>query len=394
MLDSKLERTVLQLDGAQTKISDLERINEELRRTNSDIQRQLVKWQNLETKGDLEVETLRKRRIELEVQVKALETRLEKNTELNTTALEKEQRRVEKFKRGVAEWQAEATRKQTEAEAAQRQLERAQKQVEKLKSELVQRTRVHSSAPRKKGKSSLETSEDEVALAISLDQASSPPSAKSPRDKVKPKFRQAKSRPRAQRVANSEIELIPSGSSDIQELVKVTKAKVASDEVRVVEVEEPVKQRGKRKASSRKEEVITDVETAPPQAKSKKGASTASEARGTGTKSKPGEEIHHRSSVQPRQRHEDDTQVSDTADAAPKKKKRKINLFPTNPESTAFNFAPQVDNGFNIPTILSPVKESDVIPSRSTSGSVMGSIGSMLRNSFAGPRRILKYIVG
>lgn len=105
MLDSKLERTVLQLDGAQTKISDLERINEELRRTNSDIQRQLVKWQNLETKGDLEVETLRKRRIELEVQVKALETRLEKNTELNTTALEKEQRRVEKFKRGVAEWQ-------------------------------------------------------------------------------------------------------------------------------------------------------------------------------------------------------------------------------------------------------------------------------------------------
>jgi chromosome segregation ATPase len=105
MLASKLERTTLQLDGAQTKNSELERINEELKRTNNEIQRQLVKWQNLETKGDLEVETLLKRRLELEGEVKDLETRIEKNTELSTAALEKERRRVEKFKTGVVEWQ-------------------------------------------------------------------------------------------------------------------------------------------------------------------------------------------------------------------------------------------------------------------------------------------------
>lgn len=105
MLASKLERTTLQLDGAQTKNSDLERTNEELKRTNSEIQRQLMKWQNLETKGDMEVETLRKGRIELEVQVKELEERLQKNTKDNTAALEKEQRRVAKFKKGVADWQ-------------------------------------------------------------------------------------------------------------------------------------------------------------------------------------------------------------------------------------------------------------------------------------------------
>jgi chromosome segregation ATPase len=104
-LTSKLERTILQLDGAQTQNADLERANEELKRTNGEIQRQLAKWQNLETKGDQEVETLRKRRIELEVQVKELETRAEKNATLSATALEKEHRRVEKLKRGVAEWQ-------------------------------------------------------------------------------------------------------------------------------------------------------------------------------------------------------------------------------------------------------------------------------------------------
>ena len=105
MLTSKLERTKLQLDGAQTKNSDLKRANEELKRTNSEIQRQLTKWQNLETKGDMEVETLRKRRIELEVEVKELKQRLEKSAKDSAAALEKEKRRLEKTKEGIAGWQ-------------------------------------------------------------------------------------------------------------------------------------------------------------------------------------------------------------------------------------------------------------------------------------------------
>jgi len=168
MLVSKLERTALQLDGAQTKNLDLERTNEELKRTNGEIQRQLVKWQNLETKGDLEVETLRKRRIELEVHVKELEARLDKNTQSGTKALEKEQRRAEKLKKDAVEWQVlhiidvcnkinelimaqeKATRNEAEAEEAQKQFEKAQKQVEKLKAKLeVSRARVRSSSPQK-----------------------------------------------------------------------------------------------------------------------------------------------------------------------------------------------------------------------------------------------------
>jgi hypothetical protein len=118
------------------------------------------------------------------------------------------------------------------------------------------------------------------------------------------------------------------------------KAKVVDD---VIEVEEPPKQRSKRKASSREEEITTDVEVVPSPAKSKKGPSrAASETRGTAVKSKPGREAHRGGSVQPTRRPDEDAQVSDTADTAPKKKKRKINLFPTNAQSTAFNFTPQV----------------------------------------------------
>jgi predicted nucleic acid-binding Zn-ribbon protein len=107
-LTSKLERTTLQLEGAQTKNSDLKRANEDLKRNNSEIQRQLTKWQNLETKGDMEVETLRKRRIELEVEVKELEKRLEKSEKYakdNAAALEKEHRRLEKTQIGITDWQ-------------------------------------------------------------------------------------------------------------------------------------------------------------------------------------------------------------------------------------------------------------------------------------------------
>lgn len=84
---------------------DLERTNEELKRTNADLHRQLEKWQNLETKGDAEVETQRKKRMALELQVKDLEVQLQKTTEEMEIAVQKEKRRVEKLKEGVAEWQ-------------------------------------------------------------------------------------------------------------------------------------------------------------------------------------------------------------------------------------------------------------------------------------------------
>lgn len=104
---SKLERTALQRDGAQTEITELQRLNDEYKRNNSELKRQMDKWQNLETKGGAEVETLRKRRIDLEVQVKELEGRLgdaKKKDDENVRALEKEKKRVEKLKESIDPW--------------------------------------------------------------------------------------------------------------------------------------------------------------------------------------------------------------------------------------------------------------------------------------------------
>jgi len=104
---SKLERTTLQLDGAQSANAELERLNDELKRSDGEIKRQLDKWQSLENKGGAEVEAMRKRRIELEVQVKELENRLggaNKREKENTSALEKERVRVSKLKEILGEW--------------------------------------------------------------------------------------------------------------------------------------------------------------------------------------------------------------------------------------------------------------------------------------------------
>ncbi len=102
---SRLERINLQLEGAQTSRSELEGLHDELKRKNHDLQRQLDKWQRLENKGDVELDALRKRKIELEVEVKELHNRLDKTTDENTKALEKERRRLEHLKKTALEWE-------------------------------------------------------------------------------------------------------------------------------------------------------------------------------------------------------------------------------------------------------------------------------------------------
>lgn len=101
-MSSKLERATLQFEGAQTKCADLEHKNDELKRTNADVHRQLEKWQDLETKGGAEVDVQRKKRMELEVQIKDLETQLEKAKEEKETTGVKDKRKIEKLKATLA----------------------------------------------------------------------------------------------------------------------------------------------------------------------------------------------------------------------------------------------------------------------------------------------------
>ena len=82
-------------------------MNEDLKRTNDELKRQLDKWQNLETKGEVHAEDLRKSRTELEMITKELENKLvesEKKSAEAEKAREKEARRVEKAKAAYVEW--------------------------------------------------------------------------------------------------------------------------------------------------------------------------------------------------------------------------------------------------------------------------------------------------
>lgn len=99
---TKLERTTLQLEGAKTSAKELESKNKELTSANQDLKRQLEQWQTLETKDGAEIEDMRRRRIELEVEVKQLQDRvkeLEKTVREKEKALDKELKRVDKLRK-------------------------------------------------------------------------------------------------------------------------------------------------------------------------------------------------------------------------------------------------------------------------------------------------------
>jgi predicted nucleic acid-binding Zn-ribbon protein len=61
------------------QIENLQTHNSSLSTRNGELQHQVDKWQSLEGKGEKEAESLRKRRIELEVRVKELEVNLKES---------------------------------------------------------------------------------------------------------------------------------------------------------------------------------------------------------------------------------------------------------------------------------------------------------------------------
>ena len=101
-LDSKLQRAELQLQGAQTKISDFERLNDELRRSNADLTHQLERWQTLDTKGGEAAEKEHQKRVALEFELQELRETHESHLEEHTNLVEKLKNRCEKVKEKAA----------------------------------------------------------------------------------------------------------------------------------------------------------------------------------------------------------------------------------------------------------------------------------------------------
>lgn len=147
----------LQLEGASTKNTDLERTNDELKRTNIQLQRQIEDWQSLEKREGDEVDTERKQRVSLGVELEKCRSEVEKLT----ASLEKERGKVKTWKDAVNQWKVglsfglevlfistnacQDAHKEREAELqdSQKMVSRLEKQVEKLKTDLEsERSRV------------------------------------------------------------------------------------------------------------------------------------------------------------------------------------------------------------------------------------------------------------
>ena len=104
-MDAKLERLKLKYEGEVTKKNDFERSNDELKRTITDLTRQLDEWQSLEKKEGNEAELQRKQRVTTETELKRLKDQYDKEKKAYdkqvgklTAASEKLQEEVEELK--------------------------------------------------------------------------------------------------------------------------------------------------------------------------------------------------------------------------------------------------------------------------------------------------------
>jgi len=112
------------------------------------------------------------------------------------------------------------------------------------------------------------------------------------------------------------------------------------------------RKKGKRKATSDDDD---DIQVMEPPKRPKTGRAGSETAR---TRTKPS----RAGSKQPAREEKD----SGGPDVAQKNvKKRKINIFPTGNDVIQFSFGDNLNDGLNIPTTLSPVKEDELVPNRS-----------------------------
>lgn len=100
---TQLERSKLRLETLQASHSELEGKYTDLQRANADLHRQLEKWSNLEAQDDTEMEINRKRKVELEIEVRTLQARLEDAEKVVQQKEDKVKARIERYREKIAE---------------------------------------------------------------------------------------------------------------------------------------------------------------------------------------------------------------------------------------------------------------------------------------------------
>ncbi|GJE88583.1 hypothetical protein PsYK624_046660 [Phanerochaete sordida] len=421
-----LERTTLQVEGLKSSLAELQEKYSEMQAKNKDLLRQLEKWRNMENREGEELETIRKRKIELDIQVKDYEQRLAEAEEAQTQLKAKYQTRIQQYKaslddhaRALDEANKELDERDTDVEELQRKLAEAEEKVAKLGSKPKASSSKVPASPKQKKKSTVEEFDDDVQLVDDHIHSSPtppppPPPPAKPANKPKPRPVKKKApQPAARDGSDSDIELVGESSHSRKEPEPSNfEFDGFGEEDEVEDAQPPPKSKGKGKAIASSEPAKKprgrpkkqkppspepdDVqEEAPASSSGKKGKRKANGKDDTALDSqrpkKKGKKVAAGSDS-------DDVPLSKPAtkkkEAAPaskakgkareaspprlpesdsgeglavqKKKKRKINIFNSADVAPPFDFksfSSGTDGGLNIPLELSPVKPGEQAPS-------------------------------
>ena len=98
------ERSKLEVKGLKSSLAELQKQHNEVENTNADLLRQLEKWRNMEERDTTELESLRKRKIELEVQAKQYEDRVAESDHIEKER-DKLHVKIQKYKVSLEEHQ-------------------------------------------------------------------------------------------------------------------------------------------------------------------------------------------------------------------------------------------------------------------------------------------------
>ncbi|KAJ3507013.1 hypothetical protein NLJ89_g6540 [Agrocybe chaxingu] len=425
-----LERTKLQLEGAQHKATELERTVDELKRTNADLTRQLERWQSLDLKEGAATESQRKQRLALEAENAELKEELERKE----AQLDKSERRVEKMKTTTHNWEAECKAQQQAAKTSEKQVVKLEKQIQKLKSDLeIERARVRPPSPQKPQPP---PPADADVIDVDAEQQDEPPRKQAVKPESKPsatvkpglstqtktrrsgiegqvarkktggkppqpsRGRKVASAPAPKSDSDSEMEEIsefevpdePPEEDAATRKKRKGKAKAAEDDAEEEPPGSPAQKRnGKRKAE--KEDTGGDepevVEQPNPKKRGSRAPSVIKETAPapTNRRSKPPSRAPSKQPTAKAPTEQADANDDDDDETAPKKKKRKlVSLFPDK-SAGLLQFAAFGNGSLDIPSVLSPLKPDERVPQRSTSSSLVASLGGLMKIPFGQSRR-------
>ncbi|KIK25015.1 hypothetical protein PISMIDRAFT_97435 [Pisolithus microcarpus 441] len=421
---SKLTRITAQRDALQAQVTSLQQSLEAAQDESIQLRTQLTNWQNLKQGKDAEGDALRQKKAELESEImeankriSEMEARVEE-FQATDARLQKEKGRVDKLKVVLEEWKTEANEQTNAREEAETQLANANARINTLELELADTRLQLASAKsqvsyppvpqnRKPSPSVQGADEPDSDIVVTHERlvTTGKPKSKKTRppsvaeassskpgssSKPRPKPRPVKC-PSPIPDAPEDVEIIEIRSlSPVQDPSRKPSSKAkgkrpvidldSEDDGDMPAAEQPLgkkrnvtdKVKDKDKSKEVKHMQARDVFNPLPGERLDNDRSKPKSKHGPKKRPPPestSESVSKPKKTKPKspQYHEDEEDaVADNTDPVPRKKKRRINLFPASQPSTFdWDSFPQVNGeGLGIPTRLSPMKNTDAVPRR------------------------------